>query len=110
MVTLRQDSRGNFSARKRLPDDVREGYGRLYGARHEAKFFAPASIGTHGAKQKFREWEAEVASRITAVRAAQRGEGVDLTQKDALGLAGGLSLATRTIQVSRSGGIPSGGH
>jgi hypothetical protein len=88
MVTLRQDSRGNFSARKRLPDNVREEYGRLYGARFEAKFFAPASIGTYNAKQKFREWEAEVASRIAAIRAAQRGEGIDLTRKDAVGLAG----------------------
>ena len=88
MVTLRQDGKGNFSARKRLPDNVREEYGRLYGARFEAKFFAPASIGTHNAKQKFREWEAEVASRIAVIRAAQRGEGTDLTHKDAVGLAG----------------------
>ena len=88
MVMLRQDSKGNFSARKRLPDNMREEYGRLYGARFEAKFFAPASIGTYNAKQKFREWEAEVASRIAAIRAAQRGEGTDLTHKDAVGLAG----------------------
>jgi hypothetical protein len=28
MVTLRQDGRGNYTARKRLPDDVREEYRR----------------------------------------------------------------------------------
>jgi hypothetical protein len=88
MVTLRQDGKGNYSARKRLPDDVREEYGRLYRAHHEAKFSAPASTGSLAAKQRFRDWEAEIASRIAAIRAAQRGEGIDLTKKDALGLAG----------------------
>jgi len=43
MVTLRQDKRGNYTARKRLPNDVRDEYGRLYGPRIEAKFYAPAS-------------------------------------------------------------------
>jgi len=38
MTTLRQDDKGNYIARMRLPDDVRDEYGRRYGARHEAKF------------------------------------------------------------------------
>ena len=38
MVMLRQDDKGNFNARKRLPDDVREEYGRRHGQRFEAKF------------------------------------------------------------------------
>ena len=88
MVALRQDSRGNFSARKRLPDDVREEHGRLYGQRFEAKFFAAASKGAAEAERLFHEWQAEVAKRIAGIRAAQRGEGIDLTPKDALGLAG----------------------
>lgn len=41
MAGLTQDSKGNYRVRKRLPDDVREEYGRLYGPRYEAKFFAP---------------------------------------------------------------------
>ncbi len=88
MVKLRQNSAANYTARKRLPHDVQEEYGRLHGARHEAKFSAPASIGVDAAKQKFREWEAEVANRIANIRAVQRGTGIDLTHKDALGLAG----------------------
>ena len=88
MIKLRQNSAGNYTARKRLPDDVREEYGRLYGARVEAKFSAPSSVGPEVAKQKFREWETEVASRIASIRAVQRGTGIDLTRKDALGLAG----------------------
>jgi integrase len=88
MVRLRQDERGNFSARKRLPDDVRAEYGRRYGARFEAKFSAPAKLGSHEAKQKFREWDAEVTARINAIRAARNGEGIALTPVQARALAG----------------------
>jgi hypothetical protein len=73
MVTLRQDTKGNFSARKRLPDDVRDDYGRRYGARFEAKFSAPSTVGAHAAKQMFRDWETEVAGRIAAIRAERTG-------------------------------------
>jgi hypothetical protein len=41
-----------------------------------------------GRTTRSREWEAEVASRIAAIRGAQRGEGIDLTRKDAVGFAG----------------------
>jgi integrase len=88
MVSLRRDDNGNFSARKRLPNDVREEYGRRYGQRFEAKFFVAADRGQAEAKRLFAEWEAEVANRVAAIRAAQRGEGIDLSRKDALGLAG----------------------
>ena len=60
MVTLRQDTKGNFSARKRLPDDVRDEYGRRHGQRFETKFFALANTGSAEAKRLFREWENEV--------------------------------------------------
>jgi integrase len=88
MVKLRQDDRGNYSARKRLPDDVREEYKSLYGARFEAKFSMPATVGHRIATEKFREWEADVSQRISNIRATQRGEGIDLSRKDAAALAG----------------------
>jgi integrase len=88
MVSLRQDSKGNFIARKRLPDDVREEYGRLYGARFEAKFLVRASLGKQIAQQKFHQWATEVEQRIEAIRKAQRGEGIDLDRKNAAALAG----------------------
>ena len=72
MVKLRQDRDGKYVARKRLPNDVREEYGRRYKAHHEAKFSAPASDGPHVAKQKFREWDAEVTARIEAIRAERK--------------------------------------
>ncbi len=88
MVSLRQDDKGNFSARKRLPDDVREEYGRRYGQRFEAKFFATANAGAGEAKRLFREWENEVDARIEAIRAERTGEGVALTPVQARALAG----------------------
>jgi hypothetical protein len=88
MVRLRQDRNGNYIARKRLPDDVRDEYGRLHKARFEAKFFAHASVGANAAKQKFREWDAEVTARIDAIRAERNGEGIKLTRQQARALAG----------------------
>jgi integrase len=88
MVSLRQDRNGNFRARKRLPDDVREEYGRRFGQKLEAKFFASAKNGAAEARQLFRDWDAEVDGRIAAIRAERTGEGVSLTPQQARALAG----------------------
>jgi integrase len=88
MVKLQQDSNGNYRARKRLPDDVREEYGRLYGARYEAKFFAPKGTKSHEAKRLFGEWLAEVEGRIAAIRAEREGTGRTLSHAEARRLAG----------------------
>lgn len=88
MVSLSQDSKGNYRARKRLPDDVRDEYGRLYGPRVEAKFSGPASTKPHVAKQLFGEFLAEVEGRIATMRAQHKGEGISLTLKQARALAG----------------------
>jgi len=88
MASLTQDSRGNYKARKRLPDDVRDEYGRLYGARYEAKFFAPKTTKTHEAKRLYGDWLAEVEGRIGAIRAERDGSGRTLTRAQARTLAG----------------------
>jgi integrase len=72
--------------RKAIPKDVRDEYQRLYGQRWEAKLTLPA--GTKNAKIRISEFTAEVESRIATIRAAQRGEGQSLTQRQALALAG----------------------
>jgi integrase len=87
MVTLRRDDEGNYIARKRLPDDVREEYGRLHGARHEAKFFAPKNTKSHEATKRYGEWIAEVETRIEAIRAARDGTGLSLTPHQSRKLA-----------------------
>jgi hypothetical protein len=88
MVALRQDKNGNFVARKRLPSDVSEEYGRRYGQRVEAKFFTPAKQGAACAKRLFRDWETEVDARIAAICAERTGEGLALTPRQARALAG----------------------
>jgi integrase len=88
MVTLAQDHKGNYKARKRIPDDVREDYGRLYGLRAEVKFYKAASTKPDVARQLFNKWSAQVEGRITAIRAQHKGEGVSLTQEQTHALAG----------------------
>jgi len=88
MASLAQDSKGNYRARKRLPDDVRDDYGRLYGPRFEAKVFAPASTKRLEAERLFDEWKAETNARIDAIRAQRAGEGIPLTRHQARALAG----------------------
>jgi hypothetical protein len=88
MIKLTQDDRGNYHARYRIPDDCRADYKKLHGKGHEDKFSAKASVGRAEAQRLFREWEAEVTGRIEAIRKQQRGEGIDLTYKQAAGLAG----------------------
>jgi tripartite-type tricarboxylate transporter receptor subunit TctC len=47
MASLVQDTKGNYRARKRLPDDVREEYGRLYAKANPGKInMASSGIGT----------------------------------------------------------------
>jgi hypothetical protein len=88
MASLIQDGRGNYHSRKRIPNDCREDYKRLYGKGLEDKFYAPASVGRVEAQRLFHEWEAEVTGRFDAIRKQQRGEGIDLNYRQATGLAG----------------------
>jgi hypothetical protein len=67
---------------------VRDDYRALYGKRWEELFHAPASLPLSKAKVLHSEWEAQIDSRIAALRAKQRGEGRDLTPKEARALAG----------------------
>ena len=77
-----------MSARKRIPDDVREEYAALHGPRLEAKFSAPVGTTASMAKQQFSEWLAETEGNIRAIRAKLNGEGVALTERQARALAG----------------------
>jgi hypothetical protein len=83
MVKLGTDQRGNYKAGKRLPEDVREEYGRLYHQRVEAKFHAPAETPLAEARRRFGACLAETEQRIETIRKTQRGEGIDLDHKQA---------------------------
>ena len=88
MVTPKRRPNGTYVLRKRLPDDVREAYARLYGARLEAKLTLPAGTKLSQVKQRFAEWLAEIEARIAALRAAAKGTGVALSTREARALAG----------------------
>ncbi|MGH6770670.1 MAG: hypothetical protein ACRECO_16800 [Xanthobacteraceae bacterium] len=88
MVTLTRGENGGWYARKRIPNAVRDEYGRLYGQRYEVKFFADASTREQEARRAFNEWLAETEGRIAELIAIQKGEGISLTRKQARALAG----------------------
>src|SRR5262245_25008705 len=88
MVTPRRSRSGSVKARKVIPKDVREDYARLYGVASEAKLTVPAGTPAHEAKILASEFLAEVETRIATIRAAQRGEGQSLSQRQAFALAG----------------------
>jgi hypothetical protein len=88
MVTPRVSKSGSIIVRKGIPKDVRAEYQRLYAANWEAKLTIPAGTRPQDAKVRIGEWTAEVETRIATIRAAQRGEGQSLTQRQAFALAG----------------------
>lgn len=79
---------GAFKTRIGIPKDVREAYAALYGVRWEELFRAPPDCTPQRAKVLRAEWEAEIENRIETLRAKQRGEGRDLTQRQVHALAG----------------------
>jgi integrase len=86
MITPRVSKSRSVTIRKGIPKDVRADYERLYGQRWEAKL--TLSAGTKDAKVRVSEFTSEVESRIATIRAAKRGEGQSLTQRQTFALAG----------------------
>jgi integrase len=87
---LKPASRGGFVARKWLPVDVREAYGKLYGdgePQWEA-WFNSGDVKLSDARARHRDWLNEVETRIANIRAERKGEGRKLTPKEARALAG----------------------
>src|SRR5260370_22896262 len=88
MISPRVTKSRAIVIRKGMPKDVRDDYQRLYGQRWEAKLTLPAGMKPQEAKVRVSEFTATVETQIAAIRAAQRGEGQSLTQRQALALAG----------------------
>jgi integrase len=88
MARLRRKKSGVYSSRISIPEDVRSEYQDLYGRAWEELFGAPASETASRAKVLFSEWHGEIDNRIASIRAKQRGEGRDLTHREAQALAG----------------------
>jgi integrase len=81
---------GGFSARKRIPADVREEYGRLFGrgAPQWEAWFNSGPIPVGLARAKHREWLNDIEARIANIRAERKGEGRTLSPMQARALAG----------------------
>jgi integrase len=88
MSSLTRTNTGAFKGRIYIPNDVKDDYQALYGVRSEELFHAPADCPASRAKVLHSEWEARIKTQIEALRAKQRGEGHDLTQRQARALAG----------------------
>jgi len=88
MVALTRAADGRWSARKAIPEDVRDEYGRLYGVRREALLKLAGDTPKHDAKRQLGEWVAEIEVRIATMRAKKNGEGQPLTKLNAIALAG----------------------
>jgi hypothetical protein len=69
MTTLRRAKNGDWFARKRIPMDVRSAYERAHGKKQEERFRRSAAISQGAATQEFRDWDAELSSRIERLRA-----------------------------------------
>jgi hypothetical protein len=88
MALLQRRKSGGYKARKVIPADVRAEYRAVYGKGHEEIFSAPGADSLPLAKRKHNDWLSEIEGRIATLRAKQRGEGRDLTQREARALAG----------------------
>jgi integrase len=86
-IKLYSKRTGGFSARKRIPKDVRSEYSRLHGKSSE-EWFSTGPVGLAEAKRKVQEWSAEIETRIANIRATRTGDGQSLSRKQALALAG----------------------
>jgi hypothetical protein len=82
--------RGGYTARKTVPADCREAYGRLYGDGTPTieAWFNSGPCGLPMAKVKHREWLSEVEARIHNIRAERNGGGAMLAPQSARALAG----------------------
>jgi len=88
MAALNLSASGATKSRKAIPKNVRAEYKRLHGVSHEAILVIPAGTSKAQATAQHGQWLAEVKTRIERIRAAARGAGQPLTQRDALALAG----------------------
>jgi hypothetical protein len=64
MTTLRRATNGDWFARKRIPEDIRSAYLKAHGKGQEERFRLSAALSPGIATQEFRDWDAEVSSRI----------------------------------------------
>jgi hypothetical protein len=98
---LRPTKRGGWTARKKIPADVRAEYKRLYSISSE-EWFNSGVVPLTLATAKAREWLTEIETRITNIRAGRNGGGQELTPMKARALAGELYFWFRDRYLARN--------
>jgi len=88
MAKLKRRKSGAWGSRITIPKDVRADYQALYRKHVDELFYAAADCPPQRAQVLFSQWQADIKNRIATLRAKQRGEGHDLTQREARALAG----------------------
>jgi hypothetical protein len=88
MATLKSTKGGGYHSRIGIPRDIRGDYQALYGRGWEEQFRLPQGHSAQRARVLFSAWQADIESRIATLRAKQRGEGRDLTRREAHALSG----------------------
>ena len=108
MTSLRRAPHGDWFARRMIPEDVREAYRGASCLPRGAMVFPRRDTGGQ-AKQEFRDWDAEIASRIERLRAEARGEGLPaLTHRQScprwsMVRVDGLARTRRSLETLSSG-------
>src|SRR5262249_23533245 len=88
MAKLKRRKSGAWGSRITIPKDVRTDYQALYRKHVDELFYAPPDCPPQRAQVLFSQWQADIKNRIATLRAKQRGEGHDLTQREARAVAG----------------------
>lgn len=88
MTSLSKAKNGDWFSRKAIPADVREAYGVAHGVSREERFRKPSSVPRMQAVAEFRDWDAEISSRIDRLRSVTTGSTVSLTQRQISALCG----------------------
>lgn len=88
MTRLTRNSTGAYTARKAIPQGVREAYAARFGNAWEEKFYLSAGVSDHEARARFGEWLAEIEIRIASLKAAKAKGPQPLTRQQAYALAG----------------------
>jgi hypothetical protein len=88
MATLRPTKGGGYHSRIGIPKDIRTDYRVLHGKGWEEQFSLPPGHSGQRARALFLAWQSDIENRFAALRAKQRGEGRDLTPREAHALAG----------------------
>lgn len=83
MAKLTRTPTGHWTARKVIPEDVRDVFGK-----REDKPTWPASLTSNQAKAEFAAWLTQLEDRIAAARARSKGEVMHLSQRQSRALAG----------------------